>query len=158
MAASINSDVLELWWEWAKTLTFLGNKTEDEQYFQSAKEKYEKAIELSKNSSKDVIHQIYWEYGNLWMDIANNSEEAGDVRLAIQAFRMSFAHQTKISADFWYDFGKAYLQMGLLVNDNRLYIESIDYFNKALRSSKDFYAAYSAKAHAYTELYINTMD
>ena len=71
---------------------------------------------------------------------------------------MSFAHQTQISADFWCDFGKAYLQMGLYVNDNRLYIEAIDYFNKALRSSKEYADAWISKAHAYTELYINTMD
>ena len=92
------------------------------------------------------------------MDIAEISGEAGDVRLSIQAFRMSFAHQTQISADFWCDFGKAYLQMGLFVNDNRLYIEAIDYFNKALRSSKEYADAWISKAHAYTELYINTMD
>jgi tetratricopeptide (TPR) repeat protein len=158
MAASIDSSQLEIWWQWAKALAFLGNKTQDANYLQSAKENYEKAIALLKPSDKDVSFKIYWEYANLWMSIAEYSEEAGDVRLAIQAYRMSFAHQTKISADFWCDFGKAYLQMALFINDNRLYVESIDYFNKALRSSKDCLDGWISKAHAYTELYINTMD
>ena len=158
VAATIAPDHLQVWWEWAKALVILGQKTEESHYFQSAKEKYEKAIELSKTSDKTIKYKIYWEFALLWMEIANISEEAGDVRMAIQALRMSFAHQTQVSAEFWCDFGKAYLQMGLYVNDNRLYIEAIDYFNKSLRSSKDFPEAWTQKAHAYTELYINTMD
>lgn len=158
MATSINPKSLEIWWEWAKTLVFLGNRTENPSYLQSAKKNYEKAIELLKEEDKNITYKIYWEYANLWMNIADHSLEAGDVRLAIQAYRMSFAHQTQVSAEFWCDFGKSYLQMGLFINDNRLYVEAIDYFNKALRSSKDYLEARIAKAHAYTELYINTMD
>lgn len=158
MASSIDPNLLEVWWLWGKALVILGKKTDEAHYFHSAKEKYEKAIELSKTANKSLIHKIYWEYALLWMDIADISEEAGDVRLAIQAFRMSFAHQTQISAEFWCDYGNAFLQMGLFLNDNRLYIEAIDYFNKALRTSKEFEDAWTAKAHAYTELYINTMD
>lgn len=158
MAASIKPGLLEIWWHWAKALTFLGKKTEESHYFHSAKEKYEKALELSSKADKNIIYQLYWDFANLWMEMATLSEEAGDIRMAIQAFRMSFAHQTQISSDFWCDFGKAYLQMGLFINDNRLYLESIDYFNKALRSSKNHIEAWISKAAAYTELYINTMD
>ena len=52
MASSIDPNHLEIWWEWAKALLFLGKKTEEAHYFHSAKEKYEKAIELSKHAEK----------------------------------------------------------------------------------------------------------
>ena len=160
IAVSLNEHRFEIWYNWGKTLAFLGNKTSETHYFFSAKEKYQKAIELSQTqkAEKEIIATIYWDYANLWMDIANQSEEAGDVRIAIQAYRISFAHQKTISSDFWYHFGKAYLQMGLFINDNRLYLEAIDYFNKALRVSKNHLDAWSSIAHAYTELYINTLD
>lgn len=157
MAASIN-ETFEIYWQWAKTLAFLGKKTEENHYFHTAKEKYQKALDLAKDQSKETLAVLHWEFANLWMTIAQNSEEAGDVRIAIQFYRMSFALQTKIEPLFWCDFGNAYLQMGLFINDNRLYFEAVDYFTKALRISKDCSEAFFSIAHAYTELYINTLD
>ncbi len=157
IASSLN-ETFEIYLQWGRSFSYLGKKTKESHYFLSAKEKYQKALELSQNQSKETLAAFHHEFANLWMTIADSSEEAGDVRSAIEHFRMSFALQTKIDALFWCDFGKAYLQMGLFINDARLYLEAIDYFYKALRSSKDCPEALLSIAEAYTELYINTLD
>lgn len=158
IASDLNENNFEIWWCWAKSLTLLASKTGTVQYLQDAKEKYQKAISLMKTNDKENKAQIYWEFANLWIEIAVQSQEAGDVRMAIQSFRLAFAHLSKISAEFWHDFGRAFLQMGLFINDNRLYVEAIQYFNKALKISKNPLNILISIAEAYTELYINTVD
>ncbi len=158
IATSLDSNVFDYWWAWANVLLTLGNETKENHYFLDAKKKYKQAITLSQNQSRDILGELYWDYALVYTKIADQSGEAIDLRLAIQAFHSSFAYQNNIPAPFWYDFGNAYLQMGLLINDNNLYLQAIENFKKAIEKTKQHYDSWTSLAFAYSQLYLNTMD
>jgi tetratricopeptide (TPR) repeat protein len=158
VAVSLDPNKFIFWHVWGNILTDLGLLTDEAHYLTQAKEKLQKAIALSKEQSKEHLHQLYWDYGLLWLSLGDLSGEAVDIRMAIQSLRTSFAQMAKISPDFWLDFGMAHQKMAQLINDNRMYLQAIDYFKKATALSKNYFDAYRALADSYTQLYINTLQ
>ncbi|MFA5250079.1 MAG: hypothetical protein WC371_01555 [Parachlamydiales bacterium] len=158
LALELKNDFFSGFYELGQALYILGENTLEEHYLQSAKENFAKAIALSKNEPKETVASLYWDYAKAFMKLASGSQEAFEIKQAIQAFRMSFAHQTKLSSQFWYEYGLALYEMALLINDNQHYLAAIDHFQKALLSNKGFKEAYLSIARAYRELYINTLS
>ena len=158
VAINLQNDNYEYWWSLANLVFELGNITEENHYFNEAKDYFQKSINLAKKQSKNILADLYWDYGMAWLKVANFSGEAIDVKKAVQAMRESFANQTKISVDFWYDFGSVHMQMGLLINENRIYLQAIDYFKKSIDQNPSFIDGWFALAQCYTQLYINTLD
>lgn len=155
MATNLNHNMIDAWRAWGNVLYELGKFHHDHHYFLEAKEKYQKAIALCQECPQP---ELYWDYALVWTAIAEHSGEAVDVRMALEAFRNAENYQTTPSSDFYNDFGCAYLQMGLLVNDSRLIEQGVKQFKKSLDIYSDSCETWSHLAHAYTELYINTMD
>ncbi len=158
LAINLKKDTFATYYGLAQALYILGNKTKEEHYFQDSKENFAKAITFSKNESKETVAELYWSYARTFMKLASGSQEAVEIKQAIQAFRMSFAHQSKISIQFWYEYGLALYEMALLINDNRHYLSAIDHFQKALLNNQGFKEAFLAIARCYQELYINTLS
>ncbi len=158
IATTLEPNKYALWHVWGNILTDLGLLTDEAHYLFKAKELLQKAIALSKEQAKEHLHQLYWDYGLLWLNLADHSGEAVDVRMAIQSLRTSFAQMAKIAPEFWHDFGIAHQKMASLINDNRMYLQAIDYFKKAISLSKTYYEAYRSLADSYTQLYINTLQ
>ncbi len=158
IATSLDPEVFDFWWAWANVLFIIGANKEEHPYILDAKKKYKYAISLSKNQSKDTLAELFWDYGSVRTKIADHSGEAIDLKKAIEAFSASFAYQTDPSSAFLYDIGNAYLKMGLLINENNVYLEAIDYFKKAIDKSKKHLDAWVGIADSYTQLYINTMN
>jgi tetratricopeptide (TPR) repeat protein len=159
VATNLDPLKLEFWWSWSFTLLSIGKFKSDINYIIESRKKIEKAISLTnEETSKEILSELYWDYGLIWSEIAALSEEAVDIRSAIDAFHKSFTNQTKISPEFWYDFGNAYMQMALLTNEQSTYLVAIDYLNKAIRAQNDYINANIALANCYTQLYINTVD
>jgi len=170
IAIQMKPDFFEAWVAWGNVLLQLGRFHEEHHFLLEAKEKYGKALELSgeltaghtgdpaAKQPREAMAELYWDYGIVWSEIAQHSGEALDVRLAIEAFQTSKSYQEKPSPEFWNDCGKAYLEMGLLINDSRLYIQSIDYLQRAVASSPQYFDGWMSLAEGYSQLYINTMD
>jgi tetratricopeptide (TPR) repeat protein len=158
VACQLDPKLFKCWWSWGNVLFELGSKKNECHYLLEAKKKYIEANKYLENETKIIQAEFLWDYATLWVNIAQHSGEAIDVRMAIQKFRSSFSKQTKVSAEFWNDFGNAYIQMGLLINDNRIYTQAIDFLNKAISINKDYAEAWYSQSEAYTQLYINTMN
>lgn len=143
---------------WGNTLLQLGKFHEEHHFLLEARIKYQKAIELSANQPDDILSELYWDYGNVWMEIAAYSGEAVDVRSAIEALQASYKLQKKLSAEFLHDCGKAHLEMGLLVNDSRLFSKSVEYFVHSVQVNPNYCDGWVSLGEVYSQLYINTMD
>ena len=143
---------------WGNTLLQLGRFHSEHHFLLEAKEKYQKALELSEGQPEDSLAELYWDYGIVWSEIAKQSGEAFDLRLAVDAFQKSFNLQTNPSSEFFNDFGKAYLEMGLLINDSRLYLQAIETLQKAITLTPRYFDGWVSIAESYSQLYINTMD
>lgn len=153
MATSIDPEMGQSWHAWGNVLFELGKFYGEHHYFLEAKEKLQKAISIEHDSLSD----LYWDYALIWVQIAEHSGEAVDVRMAIEAFLTAEGHMERTFPEFCQDFGNAYLQLGLLINDSRLISLAVEQFKKTAQILPNP-EVWSSLAHAYTELYINTMD
>lgn len=153
MATSLDPEMGQAWQAWGNVLFELGKFYCEHHYFLEAKEKLQQAISIH----HEPLAELYWDYALVWVEIAEHSGEAVDVRMAIEAFLTAEGHMEKVYPEFCQDFGNAYLQLGLLINDSRLLSLAVDQFKKATQIFPSC-EAWAALAHAHTELYINTMD
>jgi len=158
-ALTLNTKLFECWLYLGKTLMELGKFHNEIHFLNDAKEKFQQAVELSSEASfKDKV-DLYWHIGLLWTAISAQSGEAIDLRMALQAFHTSISFQrTPPSATFWKDFGYAYLQMGMLINESKLYFQAIKNFRKCLKNLPESSKCWALLAQTYTQLYINTID
>lgn len=158
IATQIDPAYFEAWVAWGNVLLQLGRFHEEHHFLLEAKEKYQKALNLSEGKSKESLAELHWDYGIAWSEIAQHSGEALDVRLAIEAFQLSKNFQEKPSPEFLNDCGKAYLEMGLLINDARLYLQSVEYLKQAVENSPHYFDGWMSLAEGYSQLYINSLD
>jgi len=158
IATQLNASFFDAWLAWGNVLLQLGRFHEEHHYLLEAKEKYRKALSYAEGQPKEMLAELYWDYGIVWAEIAQHSGEALDVRLAIEAFQTSKSYQQHPSPEFWNDCGKAYLEMGLLINDSRLYLQSIEYLQQAVANSPNYLDGWMSLAEGYSQLYINTLN
>ncbi len=158
LAAQLAPDIPEIWSGWGATLLQLGAAYSEHHFYLEAKEKLQKAIETGKRLPKEALAVLYWNFGLVWTELAQHSGEAIDVQLAIQAFRNSMECQERPSPEFLNDTGNAYLQMGLLVNDPRLFLQAADLVQEAVDLAPLYLEGWASLAYVYAQLYLNTMD
>jgi tetratricopeptide (TPR) repeat protein len=158
IATQIDPNFFDAWIAWGNVLLQLGRFHEEHHYLLEAKEKYQRALSLTEGVSKEILAELYWDYGIVWAEIATHSGEALDIRLAIDAFQTSKNYQESPPPEFWNDCGKAYLEMGLLINDSRLYTKAIEYLQKGVDVSPKFLDGWISLAEGYSQLYINTLN
>jgi tetratricopeptide (TPR) repeat protein len=158
-AIALNVKSFESWFYLGKTLMALGKFHNEIIFLNEAKEKFQEAVELSESASLQKKVELYWDLGLLWTKIAELSGEAIDLRMAIQAFHTSITSQKLAPpSSFWKDFGYAYFQMGLLINEGKMYFQAIKNFRKYIRQSPKTSDGFVLLAQTYTQLYINTVD
>jgi tetratricopeptide (TPR) repeat protein len=157
-ATQRSPNFFEAYVAWGNTLLQLGRFHEEHHFLLEAKEKYKKALELGKTQTPSALAELHWDSGIVWAEISRHSGEALDLRIAIDAFQSALAALDKPPPEFFNDFGKAYLEMGLLVNDSRLYTQAIHYLQQAISLSPQYFDGWVSLAESYSQLYINTMD
>lgn len=158
IATQLDPRFFDAWVAWGNVLLQLGRFHDEHHYLLEAKDKYQKALDLAADQPREALAELHWDYGIVWSEIAQHSGEALDVRLAIESFQTSKSFQENPIPEFWNDCGKAYLEMGLLINDPRLYFQSIDYLQRAIQAAPHYFDGWMSLAEGYSQLYINTLD
>ncbi len=158
--AAVQLDPLffDAWVAWGNVLLQLGRFHEEHHYHLEAREKYQKAIELGKDQPQQALAELYWDYGIVWTEVATHSGEALDYHLAIQSFQSCLKFDPKPPAEFWNDYGSAYLQLGLLINDERLLVQATEHLQHSVDELPNYIDGWTSLADTYTQLYLNTMD
>lgn len=156
IATQLNPLFFEAYVAWGNTLLQLGRFHVEHHFLIEAKEKYQKALELAEGRPQEDLAELYWDFGIVWSEISQHSGEAHDLSLAIECFAK--AKELLFVPELLNDCGKAYLEMGMLINDSRLYHQAIDYLSKAVQASPQYVDSWTALAESYSQLYINTMD
>lgn len=158
IATQLNPNFFEAWVAWGNVLLQLGKFHEEHHFLIEAKQKYQKALEHVEGQSKETLAELYWDYGIAWSQIAKYTGEALDIRLAIDAFQTAKSYLEDPAPEFYNDCGLAYLEMGLLTNDARLYLEAIDYMKKAVEIRPHYFDGLLSLAEGYCQLYINSAE
>jgi len=157
-ATQLEPQFFDAWVAWGNTLLQLGKFHAEHHFHLEAKEKYQKALELSGSQAADIVAELYWDYGIVWTEIAIHSGEALDLRLAIEAFQTALKLQEKQAPEFFHDCGKAHLEMGLLINDARYFFQAVQYLQQSVQISPTYFDGWELLAEVYSQLYINTLD
>jgi tetratricopeptide (TPR) repeat protein len=158
LAASLKKDSFHIWQAWGNTLFLLGKITGQHRYFIEASEKYQKATTLAHGQSPDLIAELYWDYGAVWMHIGEKSGEALDDQLALDAFQKASSFQEELSSEFWHDYGHTALRLAPRINDTRLYVKAINCFKHALSMGGTTFEGWKGLGIALEQLYSQTHD
>lgn len=157
-AVQLNPKFFDAWVAWGNVLLQLGRFHDEHHFHLEARDRYRKALELQEGQSPEILAELYWDFGIVWSEIATHSGEALDNHLAIQAFESSLKFQESQPAEFWNDFGNAYLQLGLLINDTRLLLKAVELLQKAVDTLPQYCDGWIGLGDTYAQLYVNTMN
>jgi tetratricopeptide (TPR) repeat protein len=158
IAGALDPNYFEAYVAWGNTLLQLGRFHAEYHFLSEAREKYQKALELASNQPAEILSELHWDFGIVWAEIAKVSGEALDLRLAIDAFQKASSLIPKAPPEFFNDFGRAYLEMGLLVNDARLFSQAIVYLQRSVEAAPDYAEGWETLAEVFSQLYLNSMD
>ncbi|MCB1107963.1 MAG: hypothetical protein KDK76_07710 [Chlamydiia bacterium] len=131
-ATTLNPHSFEGWHLWGNTLYFLGKQENNPSYFSNALKKYEKAISLSDGQPSDVLADLFWDFGDLWSQLATQSGEVTDLHYAVKAYERATTYQDDLPPEFWVGLGKVYTEMGNKTNETRFFIKGVDAFKNAI--------------------------
>lgn len=157
-ATALNPECFEAWHAWGNTLYLLGVRKSEPSYFQNALKKYEKALALIKNTPQDTLADLYWDLGDLWMKLAEISEEATELNRALKAYEKATTYQDDFSAEFWLNFGDVYLCLGQKTNDLRLHVKAINCYKNGISISISSHTGWMKLADTLKEIYSYTHD
>lgn len=157
-AIQLDGTLFDAWIAWGNVLLQLGRFHDEHHFHLEARDKYKKAISFRKGQSKEILAELYWDYGIVWTEIASHSGEALDFHLAVQAFQSSLEYQPKPNAEFWNDYGNAYLQLGLLINDQRLFLRAGELLQKSVDTLPHYFDGWVSLGDTYSQLYISSMN
>ncbi len=158
IATTLVPEYFEAWHFWGMALLKLGKIHQEFHYFLEAKKKLTKALDYNKGKSNEVLSLLYSEYAIVNSAIAENSQEAYDWRLSIEAFEKAVSINFPKNPDFWSEFGLACLQLSELIVDIKLCIQAIHCFKQAISLDTNHFISWKNLSFSMQSLYKQTQD
>lgn len=143
---------------YALNLYTLGIQTEEFHYFLEAKEKFQKALEVSDAVDRDLLYDLYTQFGSNMLEIALHSEEICDFNIALDLYNQAKAMYPSHSSEFWYEFGRICVELSRHIEDDRLLIQAIDCFSLAVKLNKKDFDHWFLLGTSLSKLYESTHD
>ena len=157
-ATTLDQDNFSAWHAWGNTLFLLGMRKKELSYFINAKKKYERALDLSEEQSPDLLAELYWDYGDVWVELAKYSGEATDWTAALKAYEEASSLQEDLSVQFWLNFGDICIKLGNQTNDLRLFIKAINCYKHSISITISSHQGWFKLGCALKALYYYTHD
>jgi tetratricopeptide (TPR) repeat protein len=148
----------QIWQAWGSLLCTLGLNTNEHHYFQQAQEKLQQAIALSEGQNREILAELYWDYGIVYAHLAEHSGEALDWYQAVEAFQTAHSFDEQLGAEFWKDFGHACLKFASQTNDLRFYTKAIQCLKNAVSLDSHGFDGWCLLGDALQKLYHQTHD
>ncbi len=158
IATQLEPTLFDAWVAWGNVLLQLGRFHEEHHFHLEAQSKYQKALRMSEGQPDSVLAELHWDYGIVWTELATHSGEALDLHLAICAFEQSLTLNPDVQAEFWHDYGNAYLELGLLINDTRYLVKAVEMLQRSVEKMENYFDGRIALAESYAQLYLNSQD
>ena len=158
VATQIDPTLFDAWVAWGNVLLQLGRFHDEHHFHLEAQSKYQKALRIKEGHSPGILAELYWDYGIVWTELAAHSGEAFDLHLAIQAFEQALALDPSPCAEFWNDYGSAYLELGLLINDARYFLKAVEMLQKSVLAMDHYFDGWMSLAESYAQLYLSSLD
>lgn len=150
-AIDIDPNFFDAWYAWGDILVHLGLAYHEAHYFQEADEKFQQALPLLTNPDK-YLAKFYWDWGLCWYFLAKHSGEAIDIRVALQKFNESY-EQGLNQGVFFRDYGNCWVEMGILIKDDRCIHKAIEFYKKSVEIEDQYFDGWLSLAQAYHHLF-----
>lgn len=137
-ATKLDPQFFAAWLAWGETLLQLGIAENKNHFFLDAKSKLEKALSCLDTATSQNQAKLYWLYGKTMLKISKHSLEVSDLNKALEYFSLASAHNEQKSHEFWIDFGIAYNNLGIQINDFRLFVKAADCFRHSTSLQSSF--------------------
>ena len=157
-ATSLNPKCFQAWHAWGNTLYLLGIRKDEPSYFQHARKKYETALSFVLDQPQDILADLYWDLGNLWVKLAELSGEATDLNLALKSYEKATLYLDDFSSEFWMNFGDVYFKLGEKTNDLRLHVKAINCYKNSISITISSHTGWMRLADTLKEIYSYTHD
>jgi tetratricopeptide (TPR) repeat protein len=157
-ATILSPDFFPAWHAWGNSLYHLGRVFTEHHYFLEASMKYRNAIDFSKGHPDTEVAELFWKYGQVMLQIGEQSEEISDLNTALDSHAKASSLNENLPAQFWQDFGKVSLKLGVQINDIRLYAKAINCHKNALAQSISNFENWHYLGEALSQLYELTHD
>lgn len=157
-AVTLDPSYFEAWHAWGNTLYLLGMRKGQLSYFQEAQKKYEAALNLISKQPEDILADLYWDMGDLWLKLATLSEEAADLNQALKTYEKATLYQDDFPPEFWINFGDAYYKLAEKTNELRLHIKATNCYKNSISMRISSYIGWLRLADTLKAIYNYTHD
>ena len=157
-AVKLDPNFFEGWLSWGNTLFLLGNATKEHHYFIDAKEKFEKALDLSRGKSNEMLLDLYWNYGLAVNQVALKSGDPLDLHLACQAFHKASLNGDDLPSNFWCDFARVCMRLFAILGDLSYLNQAIEHFKTACGITVTDHQCWTYLGDALTQLFLITHE
>lgn len=158
-ATELSSQLPEAWKCLGDSLIKLGILNEDSQSFFEAEQAFANGEQIITQSelSKESVTSYYWNWGLACYFLGRHSEEASDLIQAVDKLRKAEKFSPSHS-EFYYDFGKVYLELGNLMRRPDYLSEAMRYFHESLLLEPESFATLTALGCTSQQLFEQQYD
>ncbi|MEM7174941.1 MAG: hypothetical protein AAF443_03295 [Chlamydiota bacterium] len=157
-ASSLNPHLFDAWHQWGYTLYLLGVRKKEPAYFFHAQQKYNRALALKENQNVDSIADLYENYGDIWVLIAQKSSEPADLCSALNAYDTATTYREQNTFSFWVRYGNAALKVAKQTSQTKFLLKAIGCYKNALTLSASSATGWQCLGQAIHALYLSTFD
>ncbi|MCH9621905.1 MAG: hypothetical protein S4CHLAM20_13360 [Chlamydiia bacterium] len=140
------------------SLHLLSRMTKDHHFLLDAKNYYQTALKQTTDIKADILAETYWDYGKVNLHLAKKSEEVSDLSIALNAHRSASTLNENLGASFWSSFSTCALNIGIQINDSKLYLEAIKYQKIAISKESSNWRHWYHLARCLSKLFFTSSD
>lgn len=145
-------DSISAWAEWAEVLFALGILTDEPHTLHDAIDKYAAAHALSKKQEKIFPVEFLWHWGICWSYVSKHSEEALDVRKALEKYYQA-SEEGLTDPLFYCDYAQAFARLANLIGKEEFFNQALELYKKGVAGAPGYYLGRFELACVYDHLY-----
>ena len=155
-AINVESSFFEAWYIWGDILTHIGLAKHDPKYFFEADKKYGKAYRLC-GDDPYALSKFQWDWALTWYFLGKHSGEAVDIKVSLEKFDKA-ARVGCQEPSFWRDYGNAWVEMGILIQDSRFLQRALIFYNKSVHQDSSYFDGWFVLAQTFHHIYKATNE
>lgn len=150
-----DSQFLDAWYMWGKTLCQLGILDHQSTYFIESEQKFaqvEQLLNQGVQSSEVDYATLYWMWGRSWAFLGKDSGEPIEYYQAILKYRLASELGCQ-QTDFLSDYSRALVDFAALVDAHPLLLEALQFLDQAIQQDASKEENWLLRAYCLSRLY-----
>lgn len=140
------------WFEWAEVLFSLGVMTDEPHTLTEAVEKFANAYALAKKQEITYPNELLWHWGLCWNYLSKHSEEALDVRKALEKYTQA-SDEGLTHPLFFCDFAQSFARLGSMIGKEEFFLQALELYKQGIQGAPQYYLSRFEIACVYDHLY-----